>query len=43
MTQHILQEDTHEDQQIMRRLAVTIGGFMLATAVMATIIAVVMG
>ena len=42
MTQHILQEDTHEDQVTMRRLGVVIAGFMIATAVMATIIGVVM-
>lgn len=43
MTQHIMQEDTLEDQQTMRRLAAVIGGFVAATAVMAATIAVLMG
>jgi hypothetical protein len=43
MTQHILQEDTHEDQQTMRRLATVIGGFIVATAVMAVVVGLVMG
>lgn len=43
MTQHILNEDTLEDQQIMRRLATVIGCFVAATAAMAVVIAAVMG
>ena len=43
MTQHILQEDTLEDQRIMRRLMTVIGCFMAATAVMALAIAAVAG
>lgn len=43
MTQHILQQDTVEDQQIMHRLLMTVAGFMAATAVMALVIAVVVG
>ncbi len=43
MTQHILQEDTLEDQQTMRRLGTVIGGFVLATAVLAVAVAVAMG
>ena len=43
MTQHILQQDTVEDQQIMRRLMMTVAGFMAATDVMALVIAAVAG
>lgn len=43
MTQHILEQDTCEDRQIMRRLAMVIGGFMLATAALATAIAMIAG
>jgi len=43
MTQHIMQKDTLEDQQTMRRLAAVIGCFVAATAVMAATIAVLMG
>lgn len=43
MTQHILQEDTVEDQRTMHRLAAVIAGFMLATATMALIIAYIAG
>ena len=43
MTQHILQQDTVENQQIMRRLMMTVAGFMAATAVMALVIAAVAG
>lgn len=42
MTQHILQEHTHEDQITMRRLGLVIVGFMIATAVMAIVISAVM-
>lgn len=43
MTQHILQEDTLEDQRTMHRLAAVIGGFMLGTAAMALVIAFIAG
>ena len=43
MTQHILQEDTLEDQRTMRRLAVVIGCFIGASAAMALIIGAIMG
>lgn len=43
MTQHILQQDTLEDQQTVRRLATVIGCFIAATAVMAVTIAALMG
>lgn len=43
MTQHILQEDTFEDQQTMRRLGTVIGCFILATAAMAVAVGMVMG
>ena len=42
MTQHILQEHTHEDQQTMRRLGTVIGVFVLATAVMAVVVGLVL-
>jgi hypothetical protein len=35
MTQHALQEQTDDDSRIMRRLFIVVGGFMVATAVMA--------
>ncbi len=43
MTQHILPEHTLEDQQTMRRLATVIGLFVLGTAIMATVVGLVMG
>ena len=43
MTQHLLLEDTVEDQRTMRRLAVVIGCFIAATAVMAITVGIVMG
>ncbi|WP_268939995.1 hypothetical protein [Parahaliea maris] len=43
MTQHILEQDTREDVQIMRRLAIVIGSFMLATAALATTITLIAG
>ncbi|MEP1473135.1 MAG: hypothetical protein ABJK25_19315 [Halieaceae bacterium] len=39
MTQHIVPQDTVEDQQIMRRLMIVIAGFMAATAAMALVVA----
>lgn len=43
MTQHLLPEQTAEDQQIMRRLATVIGCFIAATAVMAVVVTLIMG
>ena len=43
MTQHLLLEDTVEDQRTMRRLAVVIGCFVAATAALAITIGIVMG
>lgn len=43
MTQHVLQEDTLEDQRTLRRLAFVVGCFIAATAAMAVIIGVVVG
>lgn len=43
MTQHVLQEDTLEDQRTLRRLAAVIGCFVAASAAMAIIIGVIAG
>lgn len=43
MTQHLIQEQTEEDQRTMRRLGAVIGGFVVATAVMALVVGLVMG
>ena len=43
MTQHILQQHTDDDQQIMRRLATVIGGFVAATVVLAGLVALFAG
>jgi len=43
MTQHIMPQDTAEDQQIMRRLMTVIAGFMAATVVMALVVAAFAG
>ena len=43
MTQHLLQEQTEDDKQIMRRLFTVVGGFMLATIVMAVTVTAIMG
>ena len=43
MTQHLLQEQTEDDKQIMRRLCTVVGGFMLATIVMAVTVTAIMG
>ncbi len=43
MTQHLLEQDTLEDQRTMRRLATVIGGFVLATAVLAVAVGIAMG
>ena len=42
MTQHLLEEHTLEDQRTMRRLAIVISGFIVATIVMATTISVIL-
>ncbi len=43
MTQHLTQADTIEDQRTMRRLATVIGGFILATALLALTVGLTMG
>ncbi len=43
MTQHLLQEDTQEDQRTMRRLGTVIGTFIIATAVLAIAVGLIMG
>ena len=43
MTQHLIPEDTAEDQRTMRRLALVIGSFIVATAVLAVAVGAVMG
>lgn len=43
MTQHVNPQHTVEDQQTMRRLAIVIGCFIAATAVMATTVTFIMG
>lgn len=43
MTQHLMQEQTDDDKQIMRRLFTVIGGFMLATVAMAVTVFAIMG
>ena len=42
MTQHLLEEETDQDKQIMRRLFTVVGVFMLATVVMAIAITAIM-
>lgn len=41
MTQHPLQEHIDEDRLIMRRLFMVIGGFIVASAVMAVTVAII--
>lgn len=41
MTQHILEKDTQEDRRTLRRLGTVIGGFLLATIILATIVSLV--
>ena len=43
MTQHLLQEQTQEDQRIMHRLAIVVGGFVAFTALLAITVGVIMG
>ncbi len=43
MTQHILEEDTLADRRAMRRLFTVIGGFIVATAIMAVTVGLIMG
>ena len=43
MTQHLMKEDTAEDQRTMRRLASVIGAFIVATAILAVSVGLVMG
>ena len=42
MTQHLLEEQTNQDKQIMRRLITVVGFFLLATVVMAIAIPAIM-
>lgn len=43
MTQHLLTEQTEEDQRTLRRLATVIGIFLIATIIMAVTVGVIMG
>lgn len=43
MTQHVAVADTLADQRIMRQLAIVIGCFIVATAVLAVSVGVLMG
>ena len=43
MTQHYLEEDTLADRKAMRQLASVIGGFVVATAVLALVVGMTMG
>ena len=43
MTQHVLPEDTLEDQRTLRRLGLVTGMFCVAATIMAVVIGVVMG
>jgi len=42
MTQHLTQQETNEDQQIMRRLGLVVGGFMVFTALLAITVGAIM-
>ncbi|GEM_PF-1732534 len=43
MTQHLLEEDTQEDIKTLKRLGAVVGGFLLATALMALAVGITMG
>jgi hypothetical protein len=43
MTQHLLPEHAEEDRRTMRRLGLVIGGFLVATAIMALTVGLIMG
>lgn len=43
MTQHTLPQQNEEDRLIMRRLATVVGGFILATVIMAIAVGLIMG
>lgn len=43
VTQHQLQEHIEEDRRIMRQLAYVVGGFIVATAIMAVTVGMIMG
>lgn len=43
MTQHLLEEDTLADRKAMRQLATVIGGFVIATALLALVVGLTMG
>ena len=43
MTQHLVQEQTDEDQRTMRRLGAVVGGFIVFTIILALGVGFVMG
>ena len=43
MTQHTLQEHFEDDKRIMRRLFIVVGGFVIASAIMAITITAIFG
>jgi hypothetical protein len=43
MTQHLLEEDTVEDQRTMRQLATVIGAFIVFTVILAVTVGTIMG
>ena len=43
MTQHLVPQDTYEDQRTMRRLATVVGGFIVATALLAISVGLLTG
>ena len=43
MTQHLIPQDNYEDQRTMRRLATVIGGFIVATALLAISVGLAIG
>lgn len=42
MTQHLTQEQTDEDRATLKRLGLVIGGFLVFTIILATVVGVVM-
>jgi predicted PurR-regulated permease PerM len=43
MTQHLLEKDTQEDIQTLKRLGKIVGGFLLATALLALAVGLAVG
>ena len=43
MTHHILEEDTIADKKAMQNLFTVIGGFVVATAILAIVVGITMG